>query len=156
MSEPTGKGESQSPISEALTNLINQAFEAACESIAEGDALVPFVMTEGADGEDVRRFAVLAKGARDEDDVDFEASVEAAEKHMRGLKGKADRAVMAFDATLTMEEDGDPVDHVVVDAFETGGAKVYRVALPYKQDEDGEGFEILDEPMVIDDGEALW
>jgi hypothetical protein len=98
---------SELPLSDELTDLVFTALDHAVGSVAEGGPLIPFAVTEGAEGRKLARFV-----AERLEDAQAQARL--------ALKADADasRVALAYDGYLTVE--GERTDAVFVEAQERG------------------------------------
>ncbi len=141
------------PLGPKLIDLTQAALEHACDSIAGGGPLVPFVMWSKDDGKpELNRFL---QPADTEGEYDLGESVERAHDFLLSLAGKAERAVFAFDGMLTLE-DGEQVDAIFLEAFEAGAEYAYRFAQCYTPMSEADDFAPIDEPVLVEEFEPLW
>jgi hypothetical protein len=112
--------------SEELTNLAFFALDHAVESVRDGCPLIPFLLTEGEAGRDLKRFVGET----------LEASLQQARAHAR-TASDVTRVAIAYDGYVTV--DGERSDAVFVEAqdrCETAGitlAQRYRPGGRFKK-----------------------
>lgn len=140
-------------MSEALEDLLNTVLEHAVNSVAEGDVLVPIVAWEKGKSRQMQRFLVETD---DPDQWDAGASVEQAIAFARGLKGKADRVVIATDGRISDAPDGEKTDCLFIDAFEPALRALVRVGQCYTPAGDDGEFGLIDDPGVLAVMDPLW
>lgn len=93
--------------SDALVELAFAALDHGLESVRDGDGpLVPFALTEGAEGRHLTRFAAEL----------LEQGQEEARRHVR--ESDAERVALAYDGYLSVE--GERSDAILVEAQERG------------------------------------
>lgn len=102
-----------------LHELAFVAMEHALSSIEHGGPLIPFTLTEGAEGRKLARFA----GGK------LEVMVVMARQAL-AQDASPSRAVLAWDGYLT--SDGKRVDALFVEAYERGAQGGILIAQPYK------------------------
>ena len=100
---------SETQPSDALVELVFDAFDHAFGSIASGGTLAPFAILESGDGRQLARFVAPT----------FEEGVERGREHLRGLDPKPDRVVLALDGYA---RDGETrTDAIFIEAQDRGG-----------------------------------
>lgn len=131
--------------------MLEVAMEHALDSVSEGGPLIPFVMYEHNGMRSMQRFVA---GETDDNRFDLEASVKQARAFIRGLRNKADVAAIALDGRL--EVDGEMVDAILVQVYQSGMPAAYHFAQTYRPAEDPEGFAVVGEGAVVSEDAPLW
>jgi hypothetical protein len=135
-----------------LLVLVDQALNQACGNIEGGGKLIPFVLHETSDELTLSRCLVARA---DNDEIDSERSAEHARDFIRGLSGKAERAVAAFDGRYT-DDDGAEYDSLYFEAFENGLGKSYVFLQRYRPATADAAYEALGNPMLLREDGPLW
>jgi hypothetical protein len=135
--------------SEAVIDLFELAFEHAFGSIAKGGPLVPFSIIE-IDGE-----RILTRYP----DGELTEAVEHAKSDLREFEPRPDRAVLAFESYLTLDDEHGRSDAISVFAQE--GADSFQLGMRFKYVKKllGTRVKLIDEmPRLLDSGQdpLLW
>ena len=129
--------------SDQLTDLAFAALDHGIESVRDGGPLIPFVMTEGADGRSLRRFAA----------VSLEQALGEAVVYVRARRDETGtRHALAYDGYLTV--DGSRSDAIYVEAVEPGGTEVMVLAQRYRPKRALRKFETIGRPALVPEDSA--
>jgi hypothetical protein len=133
---------SEIPASEELIDLVFAALDHGVESVKDGGPLIPFVVTDSAEGRDLTRFAAET----------LEEGQEQARRH--ASSSGADRVAVAYDGYLTVE--GARSDAVFVEAQERGTASSVLFAQRYRPGGRLRGFATVGNAAFAGEGDGLF
>lgn len=137
--------------SDELLELIELAINHAAESIEEGGPLVPILFREKGGEVSAERAMVMI----DDEQWDIGASVDKAKEMARASVETADRVATVFDGYITTEE-GDKLDCLYIEAFETGLPVTLLLFQCYQPAEHPDGFAFIEEPELADHTDPMW
>lgn len=99
------------PVGGELAELISLTLDHGVSSVEEGDALIPFVLTEAGGQREIHRFV-----DEQPQGISLEGSLDRARKYVETLPQEVDRYTLAYDGYVTVE--GNKHDAILVEARE--------------------------------------
>ena len=138
-------------LSEKLSSLIDDALHVGIEDIEDGGPLIPFVFAETGDERALAR-SIVPTG---NDEWDLGASVEQARNSARARPQGADRVAIIYDARID-DKDGNKVDALIAEVFETDLPATLTLVLPYRPAGHADGFDILGEVELVEQSDPMW